>query len=297
MRIRRSIGWAKGFSVESVQKIIDSVCDAVCIDLEDGVPAGKKEFARELTAKMLKEMNFHGSEKIVRVNPFGSEDFKRDIMQVLSVIAPDAIRLPKCESVVDMLEINSLLAEIEKNQNLLLNSIEVIAMIESPAGIRNAFDIASCCKRVTALNVGMEDLTREMGVERRYSDNELDLIYARQKVVLDAKAAGVQIIDSCLLICNQESNFKQNAESRQMGFDGRSVHDNAEAENANKIFCPSEELIAFSRGAVEAYKRDTLTGAENVVYEGKRICFAAYEKALDVLNLDKLIKEHEKRRK
>lgn len=290
MRIRRSIDWSKGFSEETVKNSIATAADAVCIDLEDGVPPARKAEARVTTVHALNTLDFRGKERIVRVNAIGSEDFYKDIAEVIAVATPDAIRVPKCEYVKDMLMIDGLLNQIEQSKGLAPNSIEVIAMIESPIGIRNAFDIASCCERVTALNVGMEDLTRGMGVVRRYEDNELDLVYARQKMVLDAKAAGVQAIDSGLLVPDPEKNFKQNADSRQMGFTGRSVHGNAEAENANKAFAPSEADIAFAKGAVAAYKEGKFNKDGNVVFNGKTICFAAYEKALDVLAYDELLK-------
>ncbi len=291
MRIRRSLHWAKGFSEETVKRAIGTVSDAVSIDLEDGVPPARKAEARTLTARMLQTLDFRGKERIVRVNAIGSEDFYKDFEQVISVAPPDTIRVPKCEYVKDMLMIDGLLKQIEKAKGLPENSIEIIAMIESPIGIRNAFDIASCCERVTALNVGMEDLTREMGVVRRYANNELDLIYARQKMVLDAKAAGVQAIDSCLLVADPETNFKQSADARQMGFDGRSVHDNTEAENANRAFAPSEADVAFAKGAVAAYREGKMREDGNIYFGEKSICYAAYEKALDVLAYHELLEK------
>ena len=277
MRIRRSLGWAKGFSVESVKKIINTECDAVCIDLEDGVPAIRKTEARATTVKMIQELDFKGKERIVRINPFGSQYFQDDINEVIAVAPPDAIRVPKCEHVNIIEKIDTLLSAIEKKHNLPENSIEIIAMIESPIGVRNAYDIACSCKRLTALNIGMEDLTREMGIERRYYNNPLDLIYARQKVVLDSKAAGVQCIDSGLLIEDFEANHKQNIDSKQMGFTGRSVHNNAEAISANEAFSPSKQQIAFSTGAVQAWEMGNST-KDNIVFDGRTICFAAYEK-------------------
>lgn len=253
------------------------------------MPSTRKAEARITTVQALQSLDFCGKERIVRVNAIGSDDFYKDIAEVIAIATPDAIRVPKCESVADMQIIDGLLNQIVQSKSLAPNSIEVIAMIESPIGIRNAYDIACSCERVTALNVGMEDLTREMGVVRRYEDNALDLLYARQKMVLDAKAAKVQAIDSCLLIADAGSSRRQNEEARQAGFDGRSVRDAVEAADANRTFSPSDELVRFSAGVVKAYEAGDTNENGNIIFEGKSICYAAYEKALDVLKFSKQI--------
>ena len=285
MRLRRSIIWARGFSEELTLKMISTAADAVCIDLEDGVPPKRKAESRVKTVHMLQTFDFKGKERIVRVNGFGSEDFDKDMREVIAVAPPDAIRLPKCEHTADMLEVDRRLRRIEEKHNLPPDSIEIIAMIESPLGIHSAFEIASSCPRVTALSIGMEDLTLEMGVRRRYKDNELDLIYARQRLVLESKAAGKTAIDSGMLAGDNEAKFKQNFDSAQMGFCGRSVYSDEEARDANRAFAPTEEEISFSKGAASAYESgiiDEETGS--IMFEGKRICLAAYEKARRILD-------------
>lgn len=279
MKVRRSIIWANGIDIEAAKAKAASCADAICIDLEDGVAFEKKPQARKMTVEMLKTWDFGKKEKIVRVNPVDTEEYPIDMREVVAVALPDAIRVPKCEYAADLLKIDGQLAAIEAAAGLPENSIEIIAMIESPIGIRNAFEIASSCKRVTALSLGMEDLTREMGVERRYVNNELDLIYARQKIVLDAKAAGVQIIDSVLLLTadSDEANLRQNAESRQTGFDGRSVQNDQQARWANEAFSPDQEKVEWARNAVKLYEEKKNEGT--VIYNGFEICYAAYQKA------------------
>lgn len=283
MRMRRSIIWANAIDLEVAKEKAISCADAICIDLEDGVAFTKKPQARKMTVEMVKTWDFKGKEKIIRVNPTDTADYDLDMREVIAVALPDAIRVPKCESVSEMLKVDAQLAAIEAAAGLKKNSIEVLAMIESPIGVRNAYDIAACCERVTALSLGMEDLTREMGIKRRYIDNDLDLIYARQKIVVDAKAAGVQAIDSVLLLTQgaDEANHHQNEMSKQTGFDGRSVQNNDQAQWANETFAPSAQEVAWAKGACEAYEAHSAEGT--VIYEGFEICFAAYQKAKSVV--------------
>lgn len=288
LKLRRSIIWGRGHDIEDAKEKLSGVAgDAFCVDLEDGVPLERKEEARKKAVEMLKTLDFRGKEKIVRINPVDTDDFYKDMEEVVAVGLPDSIRVPKCEHVRDMIKIDALLERIEVSKGLSPNSIEVIAMIESPIGIQNAYDIANSCERITALNLGMEDLTREMGLKRRYQDNDLDLIYARQKLVLDAKAAGVQAIDSVLLLVKDstQASERQCLNAKQMGFTGCSCRDNKEAAFANQVFMPGAEEVKWANEAIEAYHKAIDAGENEIVFEGYKLCHAAYLKAVDLVNL------------
>ncbi len=238
-RLRRSLAWALALQQETLKELIAGPADGIVLDLEDGVLVSQKQMAREATCCVLQKLDFRKKERIVRVNPIDSEFFHDDIEQVIAKGLPDAIRLPKCEKTEDILMTDAILSKIEKDSGLKEGSIEILAMIETPLGIRNAYEIATCCPRVTALSLGMEDMCREYGVPRRYKDNELDMLYLRQKLVLDSKAAGVQALDSALLNFDDLESTKREAyESKQAGFTGRSVQGNEQASLVNSIFTP-----------------------------------------------------------
>ncbi|HHY17275.1 MAG TPA: hypothetical protein GX524_04300 [Firmicutes bacterium] len=161
-------------------------------------------------------------------------------------------------------------------------------MIESPIGLRNAYDIGVCCDRITVLTIGMEDLHRSMGLTRYYVDSDLDLLYARQKFVLDGKAAGVQVLDTVLLTRDDEINCRFTLMSKRMGFDGRAVHGNREAAFANKVYYPSPETFEWAERVVAAYEedaKDSDKATTTTVVDGQSICFAVYRKAQSLLEL------------
>ena len=295
MKLRRSLAWTRGNDFERAKRQINSVCDAITIDLEDSVMPSSKPAARRGALEMLTKWDFRGKERIVRINGRDAEYYKQDMAEVIALGLPDAIRLPKCETVDDVLLVDVDLSEIEKKNNLPENSIEIIAMIESPLGVRNVYEIASCCKRVTALSIGMEDLTADMEVERSYEADTTDLLYVRQKFVLDAKAAGVQAIDSGFnKLCPLEFNHSYNKLSSHMGFDGRSVRDGEQAVLANQYYRPSEKESDWSRRTVEAYRKGNEAGDSEVYVDGRHLCAAAYHKALKIMDKIKLIEEKEK---
>lgn len=290
------MGWAVVFDDALSSAMLASPCDSITVDLEDGVPLAKKCQARPLAVKLLTERDFHGKERLVRVNDYHSPYFADDLREVIAIALPDGIRLPKCECVKDVLDVDAQLGAIEKAAGLAPNSIEIVAMIESALGIRNAYEIAVCCPRVTALNIGMEDLHRDMQITRRYTDNELDLLYARQKLVLDAKAAKVQAIDSSLLIQEDVlANSRQSRLAALMGFTGRSISTPLQAEEANQVFSPSASDIAEAQAVADTYERTIESSPETPKLNGKSICYAAYERALDILSYAAEIQRHEAR--
>ena len=290
MRLRRSVAYTHGHDFDETKTLIDGVCDVVLIDLEDGVKPLFKPAARQGAREMLQTWDFKGKERVVRINPVDSQYYELDMKEVIEPGIPDSVRLPKCDSVESALKVDADLAAIEERRGLARNTIELWAMIESPIGIRNAYDVATCCDRVTVLTIGMEDLHRAMGLTRYYVDADLDLLYARQKIVLDAKAAGVQVLDTVLLTRDDSLNRRFTIISKRMGFDGRAVHGNAEAEFANKTYYPSPETFDWAERVVKAYEEDEKNSEkanEPTIVDGLSVCWAMYQKALSFLALRK----------
>lgn len=296
MYFRRTSAIASANSLDKIMKFLSSDCDAIILDLEDGVPFPEKPNARNNVNLILSKWDFRGKERTVRVNSISSDEYLKDMEGVISKTCPDSIRVPKCETKEDIYKVDRDLTEIEKKAGLKKNSIEILALIETPIGIRNTYEIASCCDRVTAICLGMEDLTRTLGIRRRYVDDELDLIYARQKIVLDSKAAEVNILDSALLIIGDYDAVICHArDSKQMGFDGRSIGDPSQALAINRIYSYSEEEVQRAKEMKTAYE-GSLRGGESEAFLGQQlICFAAYENALNILKTDEMRQNHAKK--
>lgn len=269
MKLRRSLLWVSGYDLEKLKKAVESPVDAIVLDLEDGVTVKQKPEARAGAAKALREWDFRGKERIVRVNGLDTPYFRADLNEVL-VALPDAVRLPKCESVEYVMEMDRILAEVEQNANLAIGTIELILMLETPAGIMHCYDMASCCQRVTAVGIGMEDLTASMGVSRNYELGASDLLYARQKMILEAKAAGVQVLDSGVLFSGDpDYMLADTLRDKRDGFDGRSLSDITHAQIVNDCFSPSKEEVNWAKRVILAYEEAALTGKSDVTVDGK----------------------------
>lgn len=286
MRLRRSAMYVWEFSPEHIQEVINGCTDAILFDMEDNVSPSNKAKARKDCVWALKNLDFKGKERVVRINDITTDYYALDMAEVVAAGLPDTIRLPKCETVEASAKSTKTCLKIEQSNGLEPNTIEIWAMVENPIGIRNAYDIASQIKRVTVLAIGMQDFYRNMNIERHYLENDVNISYARQKVVLDAKAAGIQCMDAGLLNRDEEINNAYSEHARRLGFDGRAVVTEREAEYANKVFFPSAATFDWAERLVAEYEKCDKENRPCIV-DGMLACLAVYKHAKSILDLKK----------
>lgn len=287
MRLRRTLLWVPGNKWNMINEAIESEADCIVMDLEDLVHPKEKSTAREMVAKALSELDFKKKEKIVRINPINTELGEEDIKGVVP-FNPDAIRLPKCETTDYVLILDEQLSFYEEKYGFAKNSIEIILMIESALGVRNAYELASCTERVTAIGLGAEDLTANLRTKRTTSGLQLELLYARQKLIIDGRAAGVDVIDSSCLVINEPEDLKKEIEMvKQLGFDGKSVSHISQLSLINEAFNPSIEEIQYAQKVISAFDKAKAAGSYYTILDGKKIDPPVVEKSEQVLEVAK----------
>lgn len=294
MRLRRSLVWCRGNDLSKYQAALNGSVDVIVLDLEDGVVVSEKPRARECISNILKNRAKDAKEHAVRVNAPGSPFFELDMEAILPGI-PDAIRLPKCETPEYVLHVDKILDQYEKANGLPHNRIELILMIETPLGIMDVYNLATCTDRVTAVGIGMEDLTGAIGVPRYYEVGSSDMLYAKQKLVLEAKAAGVQALDSGTLFLGElEYMSKDSIFSRRTGFDGRSIKDVAQADVVNAAFSPTQEEIEWAKTIIAEYQKATERGESDLFINDRFIDPPVIMKAQNILKRHELIQAKSK---
>jgi citrate lyase subunit beta/citryl-CoA lyase len=280
MVLRRTLLWVPGNRWEAIVDSINTEADCLTLDLEDTVPHSEKDAARKTVLKALQELDFGRKETIVRINPIDTSLGRTDLEAILEG-KPKAIRLPKCEAVEYVLALDKVLLEFETQTG---HSTKIILMIETPLGVRNSFELASCSKRITAIGLGAEDLTTSLGTKRSTTGLEIELLYARQKLIMDGRAAGVDVLDSsCLAIDNLDDLRAETEMVKQMGFDGKSVIDKVQIKVVNEVFSPKAVEIEYARKVIEAYKNFEKQGSLLAFLDGKLIDVPVVKKAKDVL--------------
>lgn len=298
MKLRRSLAFCQAINPEGVKTLINGNVDCLVFDLEDGVVATRKSENREKTLEILSGWDCRGKEKIVRINGPDTPFYEQDMEEVIKRGLPDAVRLPKCENTEYILKVAEDLTVIEKNAGLAPNTIELVLMIETAIGIMNTFKLCTCTERVTAVGIGMEDLTSSMGILRRYDLNCTDLLYARQKMILEGKAAGVQVIDSGILFhAAPQYIYEDSMNGRQMGFDGRScsVRYPDLIDSVNLAFTPLDSEVEWAYKVQSAYHEAVQKGISDVYVDGKFVDPPVVAKARNILNLMDQIKQRSMR--
>ncbi len=223
--------------------------DGVILDLEDSVAPDRKDEARILVRNALRAVNFYGAERMVRIN-----QGERGLGD-LEIVIPHNVHLilvPKCEDAETVRTIDSKIRDIKEKEGQ-SEPVFLMPIIESARGVENAGEIAAACESVVAMAIGLEDYTADLGVQRTKEGEES--LYARNRIVVASKAAGIQPIDSVFSDVGDMEGLLQNVLSaKAMGFEGMGCIHPRQIAVIRKGFSPSEEEMEKAKKIVIAYR-------------------------------------------
>ena len=243
--------------------------DAVIFDLEDAVSPAEKDAARILVRNTMRYMNFAGCEKIVRINSTDTAFWKKDVDQILPQ-KPDLILLPKTGSAQDVLEADAYITEVEAKLGFEKNTVGLMPLIETAMGVENSFQIASATKRVKALFLGAEDLTADLQCKRTKEGREIE--YARTRLVVAARAAGVDVYDTPFTDVNDDEGIVTDAQlAKALGFTGKASISPRHVEVINSVFSPTQKEVDYAYEVMEAIALAKEQGKGAIALHGKMI--------------------------
>ncbi len=223
--------------------------NGIILDLEDSVAPQKKSEARLLVRNALRQVDFYGAERMVRINqlPAGLADLEDIVPHYVNLIL-----IPKCEHASQVTQVEERTKSILKGYNQ-DREIFFMPLIESCLGIENAFQIAQSSGRVAGMAIGLEDYTADLGVRRTTRGDES--LYARTRLVNACKAAGIQPIDSVYSdVANMEGLKEDVHRSKSLGFEGMGCIHPGQVQVIQKGYCPDEDEIARAEKIIKAYK-------------------------------------------
>jgi citrate lyase subunit beta / citryl-CoA lyase len=277
-RRRRSRLYLPGMEPKFMVNARIHLPDAVILDLEDSVHPGEKDAARLLVRNALTVLDFTPCERMVRVNPFPAG--RADLEEVVPA-GPDVILLPKTETAEQVREADAAIAIVQTGSGG-TRPIWLLPILESALGIENAFAIATASDRVIALTIGLEDYTADLGVVKTAVGEES--LYARSRLVVAARAAGVQAIDSVYGDVEDLEGLAAYARrSRAMGFDGMGCVHPRQIAVIHCAFAPSDDEIAKAVRIVRAYEEAQARGLGVVSLGSKMIDPPVVKRALRVV--------------
>ena len=242
---------------------------AVIFDLEDAVSPAEKDAARILVRNTMRYMDFTGCEIIVRINSIDTPYWKADIDAILPE-KPALILLPKTGTAQDALEADAYITEVEQKLGMERNTVGLMPLIETAMGVENAYAIASSTKRVQALFLGAEDLTADLQCKRTKEGKEIE--YARTRLVVAARAAGVDVYDTPFTDVNDDEGIVKDAEyAKALGFTGKSSISPRHVEVINAVFSPTQKDVDYAYEVMEAIALAKAQGKGAIALHGKMI--------------------------
>ena len=243
--------------------------DAIIFDLEDAVSPAEKDAARILVRNTMRYMDFRGCEIIVRINSVDTDFWKADIDAILPE-KPDLILLPKVGCAQDALTADAYMTEVEEKLGLEYGSVGLMPLIETALGVENSYAIASSSKRVKALFLGAEDLTADLQCKRTKEGREIE--YARQRLVVAARAAGIDVYDTPFTDVNDDEGIVTDANlAKALGFTGKASISPRHVEVINSVFSPTEAEIDYAYEVMDAIKLAKEQGKGAIALHGKMI--------------------------
>jgi citrate lyase subunit beta/citryl-CoA lyase len=277
-RIRRSRLYVPGSEPKYFVNAALHGADGIILDLEDSVHVSEKDAARLLVRNALRAVDFLQCERMVRINqlPLGLEDLDEVVPE-----SPDLILIPKVESPNQVIEVDRRIAEIKADYGI-TRSIWLMPILESALGIENAFAIAKASEQIVAITIGLEDYTADLGVVKTTSG--MESLYARQRVVNVARAAGVQAIDSVFGdVGDMEGLQRWGINSRALGFEGMGCVHPMQIAVIHEAFAPTSAEIERAQRIVAAYNEAQQKGLGVVSLGSKMIDPPVVQRALKLI--------------
>ena len=259
--------------------------DSIMLDLEDAVAEKEKDAARFSLYHALREINYRGIECIVRINGLDSELWKEDIRCAVAGGA-DGIRIPKTETAEDVRRVEKAVEEAENEFGIERGKVLIMAALESAKGVLNALDICNASERLFGIALSGGDYTKDL--QTRITGTGVELMGARQHMIIAARAAGVQCFDTVYTDLDDMEGFKKDVETiHLMGFVGKSIINPRQIAPVHEIYTPTQKEIVFSQKVVKEIEEKKKLGIGVFTVDGKMIDIAFYDGAKRTIELAK----------
>jgi len=277
----RSLLFVPGHKEAWVDKALAAGPHALILDLEDAVPASDKDEARHVTGKSVQRLGeISGVGVVVRVNALDTPHFGADLE---AVVRPGltAVLLPKVYAAADVIAFDALVRHFEIAAGMPVGTVNLIPSLETARSLVNIDTIARAPRVVSLMAAAAKDadISREVGF--RWTPVGLETLYLRSRVVLSARAAGLDHIVLGLWQSIQDlEGLRAFAEAnRDLGYGGQVVIHPSHVPVVNAAYSPTEAELGRFAAMVSAYEAAAAEGHGAVMFEGEHIDLAHVQHA------------------
>ncbi|MEE6136418.1 CoA ester lyase [Mycobacterium sp. 050128] len=280
------------------EKGANSGADLVFLDLEDATPVGAKVQSRAKVIAALNDIDWGRTARAIRINGLDTQWCHDDVIDVVTQAGEnlDTIIIPKARTARDVWWVDVLLTQLESKLGL-SKRIRLEVLIEEVEGLANAEEIAAASPRLDALIFGVGDFSLSQGA--RVDTNFAPLgeypgefwAYARNKVIVAARIAGIDAIDAPYPDYRDLSGYERDARrAALLGYTGKWAIHPDQVPIANGVYAPTADEIARAEANVAAYREAEAKGRGAVGVNGVLVDAAHVKQAQQTLARAALVK-------
>lgn len=283
-RLRRTMMFVPASNAGMLRDAYIYGADSIMFDLEDSISLKEKDTARFLVYQAVKTIDYGNVETVVRINSL-DQGGRNDIHAMVRA-GIDVIRLPKTETAEDVLDVEEVILEAERQCGREEGSTRMMAAIEGPVGVLNALSIAKSSKRLIGIALGAEDYVTSMKTRRYAERDSEEIFFARSMIVHAARAVGIAALDTVFSNVDDVDTLRKETEFiKQLGFDGKSVINPRQIPVVNSVFTPTEKEIQNAIAVMNVIEEAESKGSGVIALNGKMIDKPIVERAERVLLL------------
>lgn len=271
---RRSLHFVPGGDERKFAKALTLPADSLVLDLEDSVPPGRKERAREAVCRWLAGADFGARERLVRINPLDTP-WGRDDLEAALAARPGGVVLPKAATRPGVDAADRMIAAAERRHGFPSGAVPLVLIgTETPGAVLNLPGMAEN-PRVGAVAWGAEDLAWTLGASaRRDARGEFLPVFShvRSACLLAAAAAGVQPIDAVYTDIGDPEGLRRESEAAAaMGYAGKITIHPCQIDIVNAAFTPGPEAVERARELVAAFEENEAAGRMAFLFRGEMV--------------------------
>ncbi|NMJ42274.1 CoA ester lyase [Roseomonas sp. JC162] len=276
----RSLMFVPATGEKFVAKAHARGADVVILDLEDSIPPGEKQAARDALPKAAASVGQAGAEVAVRIN----RPLELAVPDIAAAVMPavGTLMLPKVMGPEHIRLLSEVVAAREAALDMSPGHTRFVAVVETPDALPLLGGIATADRRVVALGVGAEDLSTELGAVP-----SADMLYHfGMMVVAAARAAGIQPMGSVgpfADFSDLEGYRLSLRRSRALGFACQACIHPSQVAIINEEYGPSPAEVERARRLIAAFDAALAEGKGAVAFEGQMIDLPVVERARRLL--------------
>lgn len=284
-RLRRSMMFLNAQKPSLIKDPYIYKIDSLMLDLEDAVAVTAKDAARFSLYHALTSIDYRGSERVVRINGLDTDLWEEDIRCCVAG-GVDVIRIAKTENADMVRAVEEKVVAAEEEFDREPGSTLVMAALESARGVMNAYEICKSSDRMIGIALSGGDYTKDL--QTRITGTGVELMGARQQMIIAARAAGVQCFDTVWTNLDDMEGFRRDVETiHMMGFDGKSCINPRQIDIVHEVFTPTQKEIIFSEKVIREIDDKKAKGIGVFTVDGKMIDIAFYDGAKRVIMMAK----------